>query len=131
MEVVARNLRTAQIGVSAVAAMTLFLPWGTYLEIMMTDSKFTNISGYQIGFGRCLATFLVGSLMVSALETLLSRRAIFVHIGFFVMSLFIAVIMQLSSVIPSMGLAEVRTGFYLYIAFSTVVFAITGMLSPK
>ena len=130
MEFSLRKLRIAQLGLSAIAAMALFLPWGTYLEHMMTDSKFSNVSGFETLFGRCLLTFLAGSLIVSMIESLLRRRATFVHIGFFAVSLLLSVLFYLTPVIPQFNVVETRFGFDLYLVFATLVFAITGMLSP-
>ncbi len=130
-ELATRSTRIAQLSLSAVAAVTLFLPWATYFERMMSDSRITNVSGYQTLFGRCLATFLVCSLIVSALENLFNRRAAFVHVGFFVASLLIAVLAHLLPMIPGLNVVEIKFGLHLYVIFATLVFAVTGMLSPR
>ncbi len=131
MELTTRSTRIAQFSLFAVAAVTLFLPWVAYLEGMMSDSRFTNVSGFQTLFGRCMATFLICSLMVSALENLLNRRAAFVHVGFFVASLLIAVLVHLLPMIPGLNVVEIKFGLHLYVIFATLVFAVTGMLSPR
>ncbi len=131
IEFTTQNVRMAQLLLAVVAAVTLFLPWVTYLERMMTDSKFTNMAGHETIFGRCLAAFLVGSLIVSALESLLNRRAVFVHVGFFAASLLIVVFTHLMPIIPGLNVVEIRFGLDLYVIFATLVFAVTGMLSPR
>lgn len=131
VEFTTKNVRMAQLLLSVVAAVTLFLPWLTYLELMMTDSSFRNMAGHETIFGKCLAVFLVGSLIVSALESLLNRRAGFVHVGFFAASLLVVVLTHLMPIIPGLDVGEIRFGLYLYVIFSTLVFAVTGMLSPR
>jgi surface polysaccharide O-acyltransferase-like enzyme len=100
---------------------------------MMTDSRFTNASGYATWFGKILATFMISSLTVSALEALLKRRAVFVHVGFFAASLLIVVLFTMLPIIPGtwQNVANIKYGLYLYVILSTLVFAVTGMLSPR
>jgi hypothetical protein len=131
MESTSRNIRIVQIGLSVMAAVTLFLPWIACLDRMMAHARIKDVSGYETPFGKCLAIFLVASLCVSALEARLSRRAAFVHVGFFAATVFVALLVYLLPSIQGFEMGEIRFGFALYLVLATLVFAVSGMLSPR
>ena len=126
-----RDLRAAQFAVAALAIGALFLPWISYQKVLMDGSVWASDPGHASSFGRCLAGFLAGSAIVSAMEMVLQRRAAFIHAGFFVATLVVAVIVHLLPFVPGLGEPKIGVGIELYSLLATVFFAVTWMLSPR
>ena len=97
----------------------------------MNGPIWTSDPGHSSPFGRCLAGFLAGSAIVSALEAVLQRRAAFVHAGFFAATLAVAVIVHLLPFVPGLGEPKVGYGIQLYLIAATIFFSVTWMLSPQ
>jgi hypothetical protein len=126
-----RDLRAFQFVIAGLAIGALFLPWISHQTTIMDGHIWTSDPGHASPFGRCLAGFLAGSAIVSALETVLNRRAAFIHAGFFAATLLVAVIVHLLPSTPGLGEPKVGFGIQLYLLAATVFFAVTWMLSPQ
>ena len=129
------QLRRLQILLGLAAIANLFLPWITYsIPTMDNDIEKTFMSGWSLNYGTLMVAFVVGSFLISLLESLFGRRAAFCHIGFFCATLlmaFIVHLLHLLQLVPGGGHSEVSWGFRLFLVIAVSFFASSAMLSPQ
>jgi hypothetical protein len=125
-------LRRLQILLGLAAIANLFLPWVAYsIPTMDNDMEKRFMSGWSLNYGTLMVAFVVGSFLISLLESLFGRRAAVCHIGFFCVTLLMASIVHFLQFIPGGGLSELSWGFRLFLVIAVSFFASSAMLSPQ
>lgn len=97
---------------------------------MNNDIEKKYLSGWDFNFGQILFVFVVGSILVSLLESAFLRRACFCHIGLFGISVLLGAVGCFVRTLPGIGPVGAVWGLWIHLVLAIGLFATSAMLSP-
>ncbi len=125
------QLRIGQMILALGAFGAVSLPWITAWVIVGDSPRESNVMGWRAG-GALPGMLVVSSVAISLLEKFSGRRAGVVQVVFLVIALLLFIAFPFTPAVKSAGMGPGPAwGFYVHATLATMLFAVSGMLSPQ